>query len=212
VDDKVRQLVALANRIVAMIREDPWPWSPLLAEHSFDTVAGTASYALPTDFYAFLSNTHWNRDRTTETVLCTPMEWQLRKSGLYTTGTIYQRFRVKGRDTAKYYLDPTPTAAETLVFEYKRNTPILLGGTGTTWQQSFTTDTDTTVFSEGLIIAGIRWRWALAKGLDSTQHYKDWLEDLELCKARDGGNSILSLVPRRRDIYSPNVPERDWFV
>ena len=47
----------------------------------------------------------------------TPQEWQLIKSGVVTSYP-RQRYRIWGNSASKLYIDPTPSTAETLAFEY----------------------------------------------------------------------------------------------
>ena len=72
-----RQLLALAQREgKQLMRATSWPI--LLKEHTFSTTSGTQSYALPTDFDRFISDTAFNRtDLDKFTGPLTPQQYQL---------------------------------------------------------------------------------------------------------------------------------------
>lgn len=90
------------------------PWQALQTTHTFSTGSGTASYALPTDYARLTDKTQWNR--TSDMPLLGPLsagDWQLLQA---ISGTSIDRaFRVFGE---LVYLSPTPTATETVAFEY----------------------------------------------------------------------------------------------
>lgn len=126
----------------------------LVKEYTFSTVNGTAAYSLPSDFDHFVPFTHWNRTTDRRMHPIEPNEWQLLKSGLTTT-SIDDRFRIRGADR-ELILEPTPTSAETVAFEYvSENYCESSGGTG---QAVWTADTDVGVVDEELFELGAIWR------------------------------------------------------
>lgn len=99
--------------------------------YTFSTVADQESYQLPQDFYAGLLSTKY--DRSAGWALVGPLsddEWNYR---LYETGGSNFRtaFRVFGRDFnsassgGQLVLDPTPSSAKTIGFDYVSKTTIL---------------------------------------------------------------------------------------
>lgn len=120
----VRQMLANANKVGDKLITD-YNWPQLNKEHTFTTVSGTASYALPADFQKFLLNTAY--DRTNKWIMLggvTPQQWQFRKSGLIQS-SIYKQYRIKGNSSNQFFIDSTPTAADNLVFEYQSTNWIL---------------------------------------------------------------------------------------
>lgn len=117
-DREIQLLIGLLNLEGAELRSK-YIWPILRKEFVFDTVANTAGYQLPADFDFEYFQTHW--DRTTKWDLrgpLTPQEWQRRKSGITTVLPRFG-FRVMGGSSLPLYLEPTPTEAHTLVFEYQ---------------------------------------------------------------------------------------------
>lgn len=111
------RLLAFAHRTGKDLKQ-AYVWPQLIKENLFSTASGTASYALPTDFESQLFDTNW--DRTNQWQLVGPIsaeEWQFRKSGI-STASIRRRFRVKGLTSTQFFIDPTPTSIDSLVFEY----------------------------------------------------------------------------------------------
>ena len=103
-----RQLLALCQRSgKQLMRATAWPI--LLKEHTFNTVSGTQSYALPTDFDRFIGDTAFNRtDLDKFTGPLTPQQYQLDRHGSASAG-ITQRFRLKSSsNTLKFDITPTP--------------------------------------------------------------------------------------------------------
>lgn len=114
---ETKQLLALAYREAETLRMG-FDWPQLTKEYTFSTANGTANYALPADFDRFALGTFW--DRTNHWELLGPItatEWQQIKSGVVSSAP-RRRFRVKGVQDNRFYLDPTPTSTDTLVFEY----------------------------------------------------------------------------------------------
>lgn len=99
-------------------------WTQLKRSYSFATVATQASYQLPADFYSPLLNTHWNA--TEDERLIGPVTdddfMYLTESG--SSSTQNYTFRIFGRDEntasggGQFYVNPTPSAVQTLKFEY----------------------------------------------------------------------------------------------
>jgi len=93
-------------------------WPDLTREHTFATVNGTTNYALPTQLGFVINDTFWNRSTTWQLHgPMTPEEWQLEVSGGLSSPA-GQRFRIWQK---RMYIRPTPTAAETIAFEYVGN-------------------------------------------------------------------------------------------
>lgn len=160
-------------------------WSALQAEHTFTTVASTASYALPSDYLRIIQDTAWNRsDYWRVRGATSPQEWQLRKSGLVTP-SIRDRFRIKGTGST-FFIDPTPDGAEDLVFEYISNNWCVDADSGSA-KSSATKNGDTFLFDEYLIERGVTWRFLSRLGMPYAEERAEYDRNLHMLEASDGG-------------------------
>lgn len=186
-----------------------WPdhaWVKLTKEKTFTTVAASIQTgALATDYGRFCDGSAW--DRTTDRPLWGPMspqQWQQEKAGPTFTN-MYYGFRLRGND---FLMTPTPTAGDTVAYEYVSNFYVYASGDTTPTKSAFSVDTDTSIFDETLVARGLRWRFLRAKGLDYAQEYQSWIELLQRTAARDGGMPKLSAsrnYPWTR--LSPFIPD-----
>lgn len=160
-------------------------WSALQTEHTFATVASTASYALPDDYLRIIQDTAWNRSDYWQVRGATsPQEWQLRKSGLVTP-SIRDRFRVKGTGST-FFIDPTPDEAQTLVFEYISKNWAVDADDGSA-KSSATKNGDTFLFDEYLIERGVTWRFLSRLGMPYAEERDQYEKQFNLIAASDGG-------------------------
>lgn len=217
-DQLARQALALLNREGKELSRNH-DWKVLVREHSFSTVASTSDYALPSDFDHFIDDSQWSRG--TREPMRGPVsgqEWQVIKSGSFGSGVCFRRWRVKrstsGAIANKFVLDPTPTAVETVVFEYV-STSWCADTTGVTGQAAFAADTDIPLLPEHLLIMGLIWRLLKAKGLEYGDALAEYQSSLQREMARDGGAPKLSLGGRRIGvalISSHNIPDTGFGV
>lgn len=113
-DKNVQQMNALLLKLGQDLARQH-PWSQLQLEGSITTVSGVASYPLPTGFLRFVDGTAWNRTTQLPMPSTGPQGWQqvqARTSG----GLVNKLMRVYG---GAIHLYETPTAAETIYFEYQ---------------------------------------------------------------------------------------------
>jgi hypothetical protein len=178
-------------------------WQALQTEHTFATANGTASYALPSGFDAFIKETVFNRTRRRRMYGdLTPEQWQETQSSLVTM--VNPAFRIRAN---LFYISPTPTSIETVAYEYlSKNwcqSDALVG------QSAWAADTDTGILDEELMTLGLKWRWKKSKGLDYAEDFTSY--EIRVAKAIlddgarvriDTSNSERDRVPR-----APQVPE-----
>lgn len=186
-----------------------WPdhsWTKTIIEKTFTTVAASIQTgAVAADFQRFMDGSAW--DRTTDRPVFGPIssqQWQQEKAGPTFT-SIYYAFRIRGND---FLMTPTPTAGDTIAYEYVSTFGVYALGDTTPTKAAFTADNDTSIFPETLIERGVRWRFLRAKGLSYEQEYQSWIELLQRIAARDGGMPRLSAslnYPWTR--ISPFVPD-----
>lgn len=179
-------------------------WVKLTSEASFTTVAAAAqTSAIPSDFSWYINETMFNRtsDRPVLGPL-TPQEWQAEQASM-TTG-IYSKFRFRGTDII---FTPTPTAGDSVYYEYIKNTPVL--SVASVAKTAFTADDDTGVLDEELSTLGLIWRFKKSKGFDYAEDFNAYEKYLELLIGKDGGKRSLNLGSPKPSMW-PNIPENGF--
>lgn len=145
-------------------------------------------YDLPADWTRQINSTEWNRSQRWP--LLGPrssQEWQTYKSGIVSAGP-RQRFRILNNQLA---INPSPPDGQTLSFEYISNGWV--EGVDGVSKVEITADTDTFVFSDSLLITGLKSHWMTAKGLDATFSLGEFRWLLEQEKSTNKGAPKLSL-------------------
>lgn len=174
------------------------------------TASGTAvpiviardTYAVPSDFQAFINRTQW--DRTNHWELRGPMspqEYQWVASGIVTTGP-RRRYREVGRGSNVFRIFPAPTAQDTpatLAYEYL--SAYWAQDAAGTPQSGFVLDTDTCVFDDRVMIAGMKYMFFAVKGFDATRFERDYNVLASVSQGRDGGSPTLDMARRRFPIF-----------
>lgn len=191
-DQQTRQLVALLARAGLQLVQD-FQWQALLQPYTITTVAGVDNYALPGDFLAFVDDTQWNTSG--KMPLNGPINqqvWSRNQYGLSGVGPFYRQ-QIRGD---KLYLQPTPTAVNTLNFYYRSAWWVLQGGTVAA--PTFSGDTDTFLLDEQLLTLSLKWRWLRAKGLDYAEEREQFEVNCNQQQQADRGSSVLSLDPAAR--------------
>ena len=204
-DDTAVRLLAVAQAEGKTLARR-YNWTVLQVEHTFTTVNGTASYDLPSDFRQIIDETVWNRSQFWDVRGgLTPQEWQEWKSSFLGGSTYRNRYRLKPLlGTDKFYIDPTPDAAEDYVFEYiSNNWCQSSGGTG---QAAWAADTDTPRIDAYLLERGVIWRMLRALGMDYQSERQDYENEVVKAYARDGGLYTLD-QSLRRNKFVWRVPE-----
>ena len=145
-------------------------------------------YDLPADWQRQIPQTEWNRSQ--RWALLGPkssQEWQTFKSGIVSAGP-RQRFRILNNQLA---LNPSPPDGQTLSFEYISNGWV--EGADGTAKTEVTADTDTFVFSDSLLITGLKSQWMVAKGLDASFSLGEFRYLLEQEKSTNKSAPTLSV-------------------
>jgi len=187
-------------------------WQGITFEASHTSLAaedqGAVSTIAANGFRYVKNGTIW--DRTDQTKFVGPMdaeEWQAMKA-MAPTGPDY-RYRIRG---GKLLVNPVPTAGNAWYFEYVSQNWIL-GADGTTYKQYFTLDTDTILLPETLVLAGLKWRWKAAKGMDYAEDFRTYETQVKDAMGRDGSRRVLSMNGGPNDAM-PGVfiPQGSWNV
>lgn len=164
-------------------------------------------YALPSDWQRQIPQTEW--DRTNRWPLMGPQtaqDWQSFKSGIVYAGP-RQRFRIMG---GLLTVNPLPPNGLTFAFEYISNAWVYnLAGTA---QSTIQADTDAFIYSDSLLITGLKTQWKAAKGLDASYDLSEFRNLLEAAKAQDKSAKKLSLSPYGGEVLlsTMNISDGNW--
>lgn len=215
-EDSARLLLQLArHECEDLTRANEDGWKAQIREHTFQTVNGTADYAKPNDFKYFVDETMWDRDNYWELRgPLTQKEWQnVKSSVLGQSVTPRSRFQLRSDGSAtnpvvKFYLDPTPTEAWDMVFEYVTTGYCIDVDDGTV-KADWTKDTNTPMLDQYLIELGMVWRYLSRKGLPYEEEVNEYETQRDQAIARDGGARVLSLTSRPQNtlLSTCNIPD-----
>jgi hypothetical protein len=206
-DTNTVQMLALANR-GGKVLSRRGQWTVLNKEHTFNTAASTAAYALPSDFDYVINETVWDRANYWKFrgAISAPV-WQAIKSGLVTTVGLRKGYRIKGATSTQFYIDPTPTATEACVYEYQSVN--WCADSSATGQSKWAADDDVGVLSEDLLTEDLVWRWLRAKGLDYAEEMRTFELDIQAALGREAGAPILNMGESSRSFYA-NIQDSDY--
>jgi len=179
---------------------------------SATSVGGTVTfsrtiYPLPSDYETITDNTHW--DKTKHWQMLGPVDaqqWQWLKSGYISTGPRV-RWRILGN---KFQIWPPYNTQEYLGFEY-RSKGFVRSATDQV-KNSFTADTDTTVFDDRLLVLYTKLKYFQIKNFDTTALYQDYMRYLSIVKANDKGSATLSFAPQPSAVLIgwANIPDTGY--
>ncbi len=211
VDLQTVQLRSLLNEELLELRmwPDTW-WRKLIRQHTFTSTATDVqpADAVPDDFDYIIPATMWDRTQTRPCVgPIDPQAWQAWVARPILTSVIWG-WRLRGND---FLTAPNPPSGDTVAYEYISNYAVYSEGEDVPDKETFTADTDTSIFNETLMSRGLRWRFLRAKGLDYSQEYQVWISLLQRLAARDKGMPILNAAGSSWPAMGgPYVPSFDW--
>lgn len=177
--------------------------------------AGTAAtvyfqkmkYALPSDYEALVPRTMWDKSKHWE--MLGPedaQQWEWLLSGYISTGP-----RIRWRMLGAYFqIWPGFSNAEFLGYEY-RSKGWAASAAGVV-KNSFTVDTDTTIYPDRLMVLSTKLKYFEAKGFDTTAMYRNYIEELEAAMALDMSSANLSFAPRPGTVLIgyDNIPDSGY--
>ena len=179
---------------------------------SATSIGGTVTfsqtkYPLPPDFETITDNTHW--DKTKHWQMLGPedaQQWQWLKSGYISTGPRI-RWRILG---GQFQIWPPYNTQEYLGFEYRSK-----GWARSATDQvknSFTADTDTTVFDDTVLVLATKLKYFQVKSFDTTALMQDYMRYLNVAKANDKGSATLSFAPYPSKVLIgyANIPDTGY--
>lgn len=186
-------------------------WQKLQAEKTFTaTATETQSGVIPSDFDRFVPGTFWNRTQNRQVAgPISPQRWQLMKSGIVVLP--WDSFRVRGNDLL---MSPTPTASDSMVFEYVRNAWCASSGDTTPDQTAWASDTDEAFLDEELLTLGIVWRFKKARGLDYGEDMQDYELRFASLSGVDGGMATIDmgLGDDGSSVIDPYITDGNWSI
>jgi hypothetical protein len=164
-------------------------------------------YPLPPDYETITDNTHW--DKTKHWQMLGPVDaqqWQWLKSGYISTGPRV-RWRILGNE---FQIWPPYNTQEYLGFEY-RSKGWARAADGTV-KNSFTADSDTTVFDDRIMVLFTKLKYFQIKNFDTTALYQDYMRYLSIAKANDKGSATLSFAPQPSAVLIgwANIPDTGY--
>lgn len=207
-DTDAIQILRCAEREGESLAENIPVWEQLVSEHSFSLVAGTQTYALPSDYRWMLPATQW--DRTTRRPMQGPLtssEWQSFQA--WTTGTgLNYRFRIRA---GVFEVEQDVTVTDSIYYEYvSKNWVMSNAGSGATRdRQTFASDNDLQCFDDELFSLGVLIRFSLKKGFDVASDMAEYAGMRERKATRSKGISNLYMSGRKRSYLYANVPDQN---
>jgi len=180
--DSAKQVLQ-ALKIATVNISRSFDWQELQKEHTFNSVASTQGYNLPSDFDRVIDNTFWNTTNQRTVIGPTsPKDWRVLTNSTITGATANDYFRTRG---GQFLLFPTPTAVEGYVLEYISN--LIVESSGGSGQTDWIADSDVPVVDDYLVRLDATWRLLKMQG----KPYAEEQRELELALAerisRNGG-------------------------
>lgn len=184
-----------------------WPWQALIKEDTITLSTADQDYALATDFRYILPETQWNRDDRRQLVWLNSEEWQFFK-GWTTVNGLNLRARIRNNELEFEQTIASGDNGKTIAYEYVSK--YWTEDSGSTAQQKFAADTDTSVLDEEILTLGLIWRFRKSKGLDFEADLIEYNRQVELAKAHDGAARMLRLGRAVRQHLGVNIPEGNY--
>jgi len=149
-------------------------------------------YAMPTDFDRMISDTNWDRTNHWRNLgTKTSQEWQWLQGGIISVGP-RERYRIYNN---RLRIFQALTSIYTFAFEYVSNYWVMSAAATEGDKSAFTLDTDTTVFPDDLMLAGLKFYFLKAKKLDYSVELGEFMRALSYTKAQDVPVPAQSLAP-----------------
>lgn len=166
-------------------------------------------YALPSGFDRMIPDTQWDRtDHWRNLGTKTSQEWQWLQGGVISVGP-RERYRIYNN---KLRIFSALTAVYTFSFEYVSNFWVCATGSTVGSKSAYTLDTDTSIFPDDLMMAGLKMYFLKAKKLDYGAELEEFSRTLSACKAQDVPVPSMSLspIPANELIGVWSIPDGNW--
>ena len=200
-------MLSLANQVgQALLLRHDWQWS--VQETTFAaTATETQAGAIPADVLRIIPKSFWNRsaDRRVDGPV-SAQRWQAVQSGLVVQP--WDSFRIRGNSLI---MSPVPTAGDVMAYEYVSKYWCMGAGETTPDQDTWSSDTDTSIWPDELHVLGVVWRYQKARGLEYGETFRDFEVMLAQLIGNDGGISDIQLTPGNDEAaFEPYVSDGNW--
>jgi len=149
-------------------------------------------YDLPDGYDRMISDTNWDRtDHWRNLGTKSSQDWQFLQGGIISIGP-RERYRIYNN---KFRIFQALTTVYNFSFEYVSNWWVCATGSDQGSKSAFTADTDTCVFPDDLMLAGLKFYFLKAKKLDYSIELGEFMRSLSYNKAQDVPVSAMSLAP-----------------
>jgi hypothetical protein len=149
-------------------------------------------YDLPGGYDRMISDTNWDRtDHWRNLGTKSSQDWQFLQGGIISIGP-RERYRIYNN---KFRIFQALTTVYNFSFEYVSNWWVCATGSDQGSKAAYTADTDTSVFPDDLMLAGLKFYFLKAKKLDYSVELGEFMRSLSYCKAQDVPVSAMSLAP-----------------
>lgn len=190
-------------------------WQLLCGEATFTTLATAAQGTITTitggannNNFKIIDETMWNR--TTRAIVLGPLSPEERQGRLaITTAGPYSEYYIRGD---VLYFDPVPAAGDLVYFEYQTKN-WTVSADSLTRRTRFTADDDLPLFDDELMLAGLKWRWNMSKGLDYGENFQEYEYMVANAMAADTTARRIKLDQLMRGLRTGVfVPSGSWQV
>lgn len=149
-------------------------------------------YDLPSGYDRMISDTNWDRtDHWRNIGTKSSQDWQFLQGGIISIGP-RERYRIYN---GKFRIFQALTTVYNFSFEYVSNYWVCATGSSEGTKAQFTADTDTCVFTDDLMMAGLKFYFLKAKKLDYGIELGEFTRALSYNKAQDVPVPSMSLAP-----------------
>jgi len=149
-------------------------------------------YDLPTGYDRMISDTNWDRtDHWRNLGTKSSQDWQFLQGGIISIGP-RERYRIYNN---KFRIFQALTTVYNFSFEYVSNYWVCASGSDQGSKNAFTLDSDTCIFPDDLMMAGLKFYFLKAKKLDYGIELGEFTRALSYCKAQDVPVPSMSLAP-----------------
>ena len=149
-------------------------------------------YDLPDGYDRMISDTNWDRtDHWRNLGPKSSQDWQFLQGGIISIGP-RERYRIYNN---KFRIFQALTTVYNFSFEYVSNYWVCATGSDQGSKSAYTADSDTSIFPDDLMLAGLKFYFLKAKKLDYAIELGEFMRALSYCKAQDQPVSAMSLAP-----------------
>lgn len=166
-------------------------------------------YPFPAGFDRLIDRTDWDKTQHWEMLGPeTAQQWQWLKSGYISTGP---RVRFRQLDNL-FQIWPALGVEHSLGFEYVSTYWVAESSGAQPTASSFTSDTQTCIFPDRLMVLGLKLKFFEIKSFDTTALWRDFNMQLSIAKSADQGAANLSFAPRISTVLIgwENIPDSGY--